>query len=167
MFSSGGGYSLTFDEPQYQKAATAHYLDVANVSWPYFTNGEYQESNGVWNRGGRGVPDIAAVGKRIATFLGFGLVGAPGTSASTPIVAALFNRIVEERLRLGKRPLGFVNPILYKHPEVLNEIVTGSNSVGANCLVQRAFECAPGLDPVTGLGTPDYPKLLDLFTSLP
>lgn len=42
-----------------------------------------------------------------------GVSAGGGISASTPIVAALFNRIFEERLRAGKTgPLDFINPAL-------------------------------------------------------
>lgn len=86
-----------------------------------------------------------------------------GTSASSPIFASLVNRIVEERLAIGKGPLGFINPVLYTHPEVLNDITNGSNpGCGTN-----GFDAVAGWDPVTGLGTPNYPKMLDLFLSLP
>lgn len=50
-----------------------------------------------------------------------------GTSASSPIFASLVNRIVEERIRTGKGPVGFINPALYQHPEVLNDITNGTN----------------------------------------
>lgn len=59
--------------------------------------------------------------------------------------------------------VGFVNPVLYEHPEVLHDITNGSNP---NC-GSSGFKTAPGWDPVTGLGTPDYPKMLELFMSLP
>ncbi|KAK1079507.1 hypothetical protein LTR48_008094, partial [Friedmanniomyces endolithicus] len=86
-----------------------------------------------------------------------------GTSASSPIFGALVTRINEERIRAGKGPVGFINPTLYEHPYVLNDIVNGSNpGCGTN-----GFSCAPGWDPVTGLGTPNYPKMLELFMSLP
>lgn len=42
-------------------------------------------------------------------------------------MASLFNRIVEERIRAGKGPLGFVNPALYKNAAGLNDIVQGNN----------------------------------------
>lgn len=41
--------------------------------------------------------------------------------------------------------VGFVNPTLYAHPEVLNDIVNGSNP---NC-GSSGFETAPGWDPVS------------------
>ncbi len=57
------------------------------------------------------------------TFSSFG----GGTSASAPIVAALFNRIVEERLRAGKKSLGFLNPSIYQHPELFTDITSGNS----------------------------------------
>ena len=50
-----------------------------------------------------------------------------GTSASTPIVAAVINRINEERLNAGKGPIGFLNPSLYANPSMLNDITNGTN----------------------------------------
>ena len=46
-------------------------------------------TGGVYNRVGRGIPDVAANGDNIAVFVGgeFGLSG--GTSASTPIFASI------------------------------------------------------------------------------
>lgn len=70
---------------------------------------------------------------------------------------------MEERVAAGKGPLGFINPVLYRHPEVLNDITNGTNP---GCGTE-GFSAAEGWDPVTGLGTPNYPKLLELFLSLP
>jgi tripeptidyl-peptidase I len=82
---------------------------------------------------------------------------------SAPIFASLLNRIVEERIKVGKGPLGFVNPTLYENPQVLNDITNGTNpGCGTN-----GFNAAKGWDPVTGLGTPNYPKMLELWLSLP
>ena len=50
-----------------------------------------------------------------------------GASASSPIVASLFNRIIEERIRVGKGPLGFLNPSMYQNPHLFNDIVRGDN----------------------------------------
>lgn len=120
-------------------------------------------TGGIYNRIGRGVPDVAANGDNIAVFYGGEFQLGGGTSAATPIFAAIINRINEERLARGKRPGGFVNPALYKHPEVLNDITNGTNKA---CLGQ-GFNAVKGWDPVTGLGTPNYPKMLALFLSLP
>lgn len=86
-----------------------------------------------------------------------------GTSASTPVFAAIINRINEERIAAGKSTVGFVNPTLYAHPGVFNDVTVGTNP---GCGVE-GFRCQPGWDPVTGLGTPNYPKMLNLFMGLP
>lgn len=86
-----------------------------------------------------------------------------GTSAATPIFSSILNRINEERLAKGKKTIGFVNPTLYANPGVLNDIVNGTNP---GCGTQ-GFPAAPGWDPSSGLGTPNYPKMLSLFMSLP
>lgn len=64
---------------------------------------------------------------------------------------------------MGKGPIGFLNPTLYANPDLLHDIVKGNN-LGCGT---DGFLTAPGWDPVTGLGTPDYPKMLDYFLSLP
>lgn len=72
-------------------------------------------------------------------------------------------KINEERLEAGKGPVGFVNPVLYAYPEVLNDITNGTT---AGCGTW-GFAAIPGWDPATGLGTPNYPKMKELFMSLP
>lgn len=84
-----------------------------------------------------------------------------GTSAATPVFAAILTRINDERLKAGKSTIGFVNPTLYKNPSVLHDITAGDNpGCGTN-----GFAVATGWDPVTGLGTPNYPAMLELFMS--
>ena len=68
-----------------------------------------------------------------------------------------------ERTKVGKGPVGFVQPILYAHPEVLNDIANGSNPNRGS----EGFQAVEGWDPVTGLGTPNFPKMKELFLSLP
>lgn len=75
--------------------------------------------------------------------------------------------------------------MLYSNPQVLNDITNGSNPncgtagfsavsgyVSSFLEVNTSEELANIMmccrwDPVTGLGTPNYPKLLELFLSLP
>lgn len=162
-YSSSGGFSNIFPIPKYQSQAVADYFKHHNPPYPYYINGDYNNTNGLYNRNGRGIPDVAANGNNIATYVGgeYGLEG--GTSASSPIFGALVTRINEERIKAGKGPVGFINPVLYEHPYVLNDIVNGTNP---GCGTQ-GFSCVEGWDPVTGLGTPNYPKMLELFLSLP
>lgn len=86
-----------------------------------------------------------------------------GTSLASPIWGSITTLINGERLLQGKGTVGFVNPVLYEHPWVLHDIVNGTN-VGCGT---EGFHAAPGWDPSSGLGTPDYPQLLELFLSLP
>jgi tripeptidyl-peptidase-1 len=62
----------------------------------------------------------------------------------------------------GKGPIGFINPTIYEYPWVLNDITKGSNR---GCGTS-GFTAVEGWDPVTGLGTPNFPKLLALYLGL-
>ncbi|WPG97627.1 Hypothetical protein R9X50_00040700 [Acrodontium crateriforme] len=160
--ASGGGFSNIFYAPAYQTKAIANYFKISNPPYKYYHNGAFDPPDGVYNRDGRGIPDVAAIGDNIAIFYQGKETTGGGTSASAPIFAALINRIVDERLASGKGPLGFINPVLYQHPYVLNDITSGKNP---GCGVE-GFSASVGWDPVTGLGTPNYPKMSKLFNSL-
>lgn len=103
------------------------------------------DTGGIYNRIGRGVPDVAANGDNIAVYVGGEFQLSGGTSAATPIFASVINRIIEERLAIGKGPLGFLNPTLYAHPEILNDITNGTNPA---CF-EGGFDAVKGWDPVT------------------
>ncbi|KAK8066843.1 hypothetical protein PG997_013590 [Apiospora hydei] len=111
----------------------------------------------------RAFPDVSANGANyvVAVLTSFHQVF--GTSASTPTFGAVITQINERRLALGKGPVGFLNPALYAHPDVMNDITRGANpGCGTG-----GFAATPGWDPVTGLGTPNFPKMLDMFLRLP
>ncbi|KAL1985429.1 hypothetical protein VTN96DRAFT_7872 [Rasamsonia emersonii] len=161
-FGSGGGFSNIYPQPDYQKDAVTNYFNTAKPSYPYYEttyNQSVGANGGIYNRIGRGYPDVSAIGDNVVIFNN----GAPtligGTSASAPVFASILTRINEERLAQNKSTVGFVNPILYAHPEVFHDITSGNNP-GCNT---NGFNASVGWDPVTGLGTPNYPKLLELF----
>ncbi|KAK4504381.1 hypothetical protein PRZ48_005297 [Zasmidium cellare] len=168
-FPSGGGFSNIYPQPAYQAGPVNTYLTQHTPPYKtYNTSGmnnppESVTQGGIYNIGGRGYPDISAVGDNVVIFNN----GLPetigGTSASAPVFASILNRINEERIAAGKKTVGFVNPTLYAHPEVLHNITIGSNP-GCNT---NGFAVSQGWDPVTGLGTPNYPAMLKLFLSLP
>jgi tripeptidyl-peptidase-1 len=79
------------------------------------------------------------------------------------LFASIVTLINEQRLKAGKSPVGFINPVIYKNPQVFNDITKGNNE-GCDT---KGFAAVPGWDPVTGLGTPRYREMLNLFMSLP
>jgi len=168
-FPSGGGFSNIYARPSYQDTAVNTFLtDHTPPYKTYSTSGTNNPSadvtaGGIYNKAGRGYPDVAAVGDNVVIFNNGlpTLIG--GTSASAPVFAAIINRINEERIAAGKKPVGFVNPTLYANPGAFNDITSGNNSGCGTA----GFSAVKGWDPVTGLGTPNYPSLLSVFMSLP
>ena len=151
---SGGGFSNVFKLPSYQKKAVKSWF--ANYPPPYGAD-KFNNSQQT-----RGLPDVSANGANYVIAIDGQFALVYGTSASTPTFGSILTLLNEERLKHGKSTVGFINPVAYAHPEVFNDIVEGGNQGCATA----GFESAPGWDPVTGLGTPNYPKMLKLWLSL-
>jgi subtilase family serine protease len=149
--SSGGGFSVLFDQPRYQKSAIKH-------------------------AEGRGVPDVAYNaaafhGVIISVFGEFHLDG--GTSAGSPQWAGIV-AIADQKA--GHR-LGFLNSAIYQigkgkkaYPASFHDITSGNNffldfDPNGNPIVVDAFDAAPGWDPPTGVGTPMATSLVDYLIS--
>ncbi|CAK7270742.1 hypothetical protein SEPCBS119000_004242 [Sporothrix epigloea] len=166
-FGSGGGFSNYFPTPKYQAKAVEHYFNTTSLNFTGYThlgNGSFSDvGNGVYQIGGRGYPDVSAIGDYFLIFFQGKWVWTGGTSLSAPLWGAMLTLINEERIAYSKRPVGFVNPVLYAHPEVFTDITAGSNP---GCGTD-GFPAAEGWDPVTGMGTPNYPKLLELLMRMP
>ncbi|KAM3067871.1 hypothetical protein ACMFMG_011355 [Clarireedia jacksonii] len=164
-FTSSGGFSNYFPQPKYQKAAVAKYFATANLTYPYYSEFEVNvnTTTGIYNRIGRGYPDVSANGAEFRAYTNGYDYHYFGSSLASPLFASVLTLINEERITAGKGPVGFVNPVLYAHPEVLNDITNGTN-VGCG---SDGFAAVRGWDPATGLGTPNYPKMKKLFMSLP
>lgn len=109
------------------------------------------------------IEDVAANGANLASFTAGEFFPEFGTSISTPIWAAMIALINNERAAKGKGPVGFINPTLYKNPQIFNDITSG-NAPGCGT---DGFKATLGWDPTTGLGTPNYPGLLDVLLKLP
>ena len=165
QFASGGGFSNRIAMPWYQRDAVAAYLRDHPPPFASYDarKDEIGASGGVFNRAGRAFPDVSAVGDRVLEAVHGQFRVNAGTSASAPIFASIVTRINGERLAAGKKAVGFLNPVLYKHADAFNDVVNGTNP-GCGTV---GFAAAKGWDPVTGLGTPDYGKLRDVFMKLP
>ncbi|KAI1881460.1 hypothetical protein JX265_000286 [Neoarthrinium moseri] len=164
-FSSAGGFSNYFTQPNYQQSAVSTYFTKHDPSYPYYEqfNPNFDTVQGLYNRLGRGSPDVSANGANLRVFTNGFDYRFYGTSLAAPLFASIITLINEERAAYGKSTVGFVNPTLYANPEVLNDIINGTN-LGCG---SEGFQAVPGWDPVTGLGTPNYPKMKDLWLSLP
>ncbi|KAL6301121.1 peptidase S8/S53 domain-containing protein [Sparassis latifolia] len=154
---SGGGWSNVFAMPSYQKTAVESYL--YNYPPPY--------SATIWNSTGtsRAFPDIAANGANYVVAVQGEYYLVYGTSCSSPVSASILSAVNDARLAAGKGPIGFINPTIYTTAGMaaFNDITNGTNP-GCDTV---GFYAEPGWDPVTGVGTPNFTKLVSLFLSLP
>jgi tripeptidyl-peptidase-1 len=121
QFPSGGGFSNIHAVADYQKTAIQAYYDQVQDSLPFssynqiIVNGSFDnitDVNQVYNSGGRGYPDVAAVGEnQLIVYEGdYYTIG--GTSLSAPLWGSILTLINEKRIAAGKSTLGFVNPAL-------------------------------------------------------
>ncbi|TVY82742.1 Tripeptidyl-peptidase sed1 [Lachnellula suecica] len=168
-FPSGGGFSNVFGIPDYQRDAVSAYFDQVESTLGfsgyhhYVENGNFSSvTGGVYHHGGRAYPDVGAVGDRQVVYSNgsWWLVG--GTSLSAPVWGATLTLINEARIAAGKGPVGYIHPVLYKHPEAFTDITVGSNP---GCQ-SAGFPAAKGWDPVTGLGSPNFPVLEKVLLAL-
>ncbi|KAF9460533.1 peptidase S8/S53 domain-containing protein [Collybia nuda] len=145
---SGGGFSRYFARPLYQNQAVSKFL----ARWG-------TQHSGLYNATGRAYPDLAAQGQGFQVVIGGRVGSVGGTSASSPTVAGVFSLLNDFLLTKGKPSLGFINPLIYSSAlNGFNDIVSGSNP-GCNT---NGFTSGKGWDPVTGLGTPDFLRLMSL-----
>ncbi|KAK5169014.1 uncharacterized protein LTR77_006323 [Saxophila tyrrhenica] len=150
-YGSGGGFSNYFRTPHYQKSTVQAYIESLN--------GEY---NGLYNKQGRGYPDVAAQGNHDVIVWAGNITTVGGTSASSPSFAAVIALVNDALIAAGKPTLGFLNPWLYSGAyEALTDVVSGS-AIGCNT---AGFPAQGGWDAVTGWGTPNFGKLVDVAMS--
>eukprot|EP01052_Picozoa_sp_SAG31_P044812 SAG31_NODE_7951_length_1556_cov_0.888813_2_plen_176_part_00 len=155
---SGGGFSDHFSPPSYQAEMVASYLRTASAL----------PDRSKFNASGRGFPDVAALGgaqNKYCFVMDRKPIGACGTSTATPVVATMVARLNTVRHAKGHASLGFLNPLFYRHPEAFNDVTKGCNcgKVANGCERRLGFPAVRGWDAATGLGTPNFEKLLSLI----
>lgn len=112
---------------------------------------EPQKYQGLFNPGGRGIPDVAATSYHYAIIHKGESHLSDGTSAASPTFASIIALLTDALLAEGRPPLGFLNPWIYSEGfRGFTDIIYGSNS-GCNT---TGFPALEGWDPVTGFGTP-------------
>jgi subtilase family serine protease len=147
--ATGGGISQYFKEPDYQRDTLPH-------------------SDKALLKGMRGLPDIsydADPNTGVLVYLSFAGVGAPGyyiiggTSAGSPQWAG----IIADANQWAGRPLGFLNPALYRMgasgdaSDDFHDITVGNNSQNGI----PGYSAMPGWDASTGWGTPRGAETLE------
>eukprot|EP01006_Ploeotia_vitrea_P017803 TRINITY_DN49037_c0_g1_i1.p1 TRINITY_DN49037_c0_g1~~TRINITY_DN49037_c0_g1_i1.p1 ORF type:complete len:727 (-),score=127.09 TRINITY_DN49037_c0_g1_i1:93-2099(-) len=167
FWTTGGGFSHMFPQPEWQRSAVSGW-----ESWAKMSGDGGLPPAKMWNASLRAYPDISTIGWNYPIIIDGKTVYAGGTSSSAPIFGALCSLLNEERLRQKKPPLGNINKLLYtmamEAPDAFNDVVVGNNNDGqvqhrgskyaSTC--PHGFQCGPGWDPATGLGTPNWGKML-------
>jgi tripeptidyl-peptidase-1 len=160
LITSGGGFSNYVTRPSWQDAAVKAYLS-SGVKLP---SAQY------YSAGNRAFPDVSANGHSYLIAINQQLEQVDGTSASSPVWAAVISLLNDVRLDAGKAPLGFVNPLLYtvyaKQPTAFHDITTGNNLCTESCCSQVGYYATKGWDAVTGLGSPNGQALIDYVKTL-
>jgi kumamolisin len=143
--STGGGVSEIFPVPAWQQSLNPKSVNPGNLP-------------------GRGIPDVSAVadgktGYFVVTDGQQGVSG--GTSASTPLWAALLARVNAQR----GSAVGYLTPILYKQAgtgtigsQICRDITSGKNSTAA----VGGYKAGKGWDPASGWGSPIGTNLVNL-----
>ena len=161
---SSGGFSNFFAQPSYQSSVVSSFLTKLGNT-----------NSGKFNKSGRAFPDVSAQGENVEIFVGGESGTVAGTSCASPIFASVISLLNDRLIAAGKSPLGFLNPFLYSTgASALNDVTSGDNP-GCNT---NGFPAGTGWDPVcsdlkslvskislffiqvTGLGTPNFAKLL-------
>jgi tripeptidyl-peptidase-1 len=162
LITSGGGFSNYVQRPAWQNTAVQAYLNNPAAKLP---------PSNYFSAANRAFPDVSANGHAyligISNFGQFGLEQVDGTSASSPVFASVISLLNDDRLANGKKPLGFLNPILYKAPaNAFQDITKGNNYATESCVSNYGFTATQGWDAVTGLGTPNWSGLYNYVRTL-
>ena len=154
-FPSGGGFSTYSWQPtpSFQQSAVHGYL----------TGGTTLPSPSLYNSSNRGYPDVSLNSENFALTQYSISINVDGTSCSAPVFGALVALLNDVRLAKGLPSLGWLNPLLYKHPEAFTDITKGGNPACGG----KGFSAAAGWDPVTGLGTLDFAAWQRIVDQLP
>ena len=94
-FSSSGGFSNYFPQPAYQQAAVAKYFEIADLPYPYYSefSVDFNTTKGLYNRIGRGYPDVAANGAQYRAYTNSTDYFYYGTSLASPLFASVLTLV--------------------------------------------------------------------------
>jgi subtilase family serine protease len=148
--AGGGGFSVLFGTPHYQKALHLPSRGLPDVA---YNAGISTGVLTVWSSSGLGTNLVFRFG---------------GTSAGSPQWAGL----VALAAQLGHHRIGLLNEALYAvararpaYSRLFHDITTGDNTFHGDVTVP-GFPAGPGWDPATGLGSPKADALVWLMALL-
>lgn len=152
---SGGRFPIYFIRSKWQEdAVKGHQKIIGN-------------SRSTWyNHSGRGVPDVSLLGDDHLVLGPVYTYSLKGTSASTPVFAAMIALSNDHRLRNGKAVLGALNPLNYKAKVASMGFhnVTDGDTEGCiydkNHKTEDGWPAKKGWDAVSGMGKPSFVELL-------
>lgn len=157
QFGSGGGFSAQFGQSPdatWQSSAVQDYLQVVPKELPFPPDGSFPTA-------GRATPDVAALGEGFQVLTDGNLQSVGGTSASAPLFGGMVSLMNAARETHSLPAMGFLNPWIYKHADVWNDVTVGTNAIGRGTgPIKYGFNCTKGWDAATGMGTPIYPAML-------
>lgn len=175
VITSGGGFSPNFVSSSFQEAFVNSYIAPRRAALeargaPSDVVDQLYPSSPAM----QGTPDIAALGANIITVINQRIELLYGTSASAPILASIITRINIERLSRGQSTMRYFTEFAYgaklNGTGAFVDVVSGSNCAAEysgplNGLLMsyndtQCYAAGPGWDPVSGLGTVNYPALL-------
>ena len=175
MVTSGGGFSVHFPTPDYQREAVDRYFDSL---------GSAQVPTSGFNRGGRAYPDVSLIGVDYEVIVQYLSRSMYGTAAAVPVYGAMISLVNAARAREGKPSLGFLNPTLYAYGapnntfgvngtnvNPFNDITSGHNKCtaqggdGSVVCCNSGFYSTEGWDPVTGWGSASFPRMSAMFSA--
>eukprot|EP01095_Lingulamoeba_sp_RSL-Kostka_P008441 TRINITY_DN2823_c1_g1_i1.p1 TRINITY_DN2823_c1_g1~~TRINITY_DN2823_c1_g1_i1.p1 ORF type:complete len:709 (-),score=267.92 TRINITY_DN2823_c1_g1_i1:299-2425(-) len=157
-WTTGGGFSNMTSMPSYQTKVVNSYLSQKTSPLPPST---------YFNKNGRAYPDVVAVGHNLETAFKGDFIPVDGTSASAPIFAGIVTLLNNERANHGMPPMGWINPMFYQlyeeNPSLFQDVTVGKNRCGSvgydPVCCDDGFECSPGFDTVSGMGSVNYEEL--------
>ncbi|KAG4030019.1 hypothetical protein MFRU_013g00430 [Monilinia fructicola] len=153
----GGGFSSVFGQPSYQSSAVNSWLT---------TDTTHSSVTKYFNASGRAYPDVSAQATNFVIVASGSAELVDGTSCATPTFSSVIQLINSNRVAAGKAGLGFLNPWLYSSAKsALTDITTGKITGCSGVISGAGFSAVSGWDPATGLGTPNYTKLLAISNS--
>jgi len=128
---SGGGFSNWFVRPAYQDAVVEAYLNTNPTPAPSF-----------FNASGRAYPDLSAVGVQFQVVLNgtFGSHG--GTSASTPVVAAVVSLVVCQPWSIS------IRSCIWSPSRTAHSSMWWAAAATATAAARRVFRVCPASIPI-------------------